>query len=49
MRLTRSIGAIVLAAWLILTGLILLTTKAISPVVMGVLAIASGVLFLLSR
>jgi hypothetical protein len=49
MRITRNLGSIVLAVWLILTGLMLLTSIAIPPVVMGVLALVAGVLFLLSR
>jgi hypothetical protein len=49
MRINKSWGSIVLAIWLILTGLMLLTNIAIPPVLMGVLAIAAGVLILLSR
>jgi hypothetical protein len=49
MRITKNLGSIVLAVWLILTGLMLLTSIAIPPVVMGVLALVAGVLLLLSR
>ena len=49
MRLTKNLGSIVLAVWLILTGLMLLTSIAIAPVVMAVLALAAGVLLLLNR
>jgi len=49
MRLTKNLGSIVLAIWLILTGLMLLTNIAIPPVLMGVLALVAGVLLLLSR
>ncbi len=49
MRITRNVGFILLAVWLILTGLMLITSIAIPPVVMGVLAIAAGVLLLLGR
>lgn len=49
MRMTRSLGSIVLAIWLILTGLMQLASVAIPAVVMAVLAIAAGVLILLSR
>lgn len=49
MRITKSLGSIVLAIWLILTGLIVLASITISPMVMAVLAIVAGVLILLSR
>lgn len=49
MRITKSIGSILLAVWLILTGLMLLVSLAIPPVVMGVLAIAAGIFILLGR
>jgi len=49
MRITKSLGSILLAIWLILTGLMQLMTIAIPGVVMAVLAIAAGVLILLSR
>jgi len=42
-------GSILLAIWLILTGLMQLTSLAIPPVVMAVLALAAGVLTLLGR
>jgi hypothetical protein len=49
MRITRSLGSIVLAIWLILTGLMQVSTISIPAVVMAVLAIVAGVLVLLSR
>jgi hypothetical protein len=49
MRMSRSSGSIVLAIWLILTGLMQVASVAIPPVVMGVLAIVAGALILLSR
>jgi hypothetical protein len=49
MRVNKSLGSILLAIWLILTGLMQLMTIAIPGVVMAVLAIAAGVLILLSR
>ncbi len=49
MRLTRNLGMILLAIWLILTGLMPLVSIAIPVVVMAVLAIAAGVLILLGR
>ena len=48
MRLTKSWGSILLAIWLILTGLMQLISIAIPVVVMAVLAIAAGVCLLLS-
>jgi hypothetical protein len=49
MRITKSWGSIAVAIWLILTGLIQLTSIAIPPIIMAVLAIVAGVLILLSR
>jgi len=49
MRLTRNLGMILLAIWLILTGLMPLVSMAIPVAVMAVLAIAAGVLILLGR
>ena len=51
MRLTRNIGMLLLAAWLILTGLIPLVGLSFSGLgtVMAILAIAAGVLIILGR
>ena len=50
MRLTKSLGSILLAIWLILWGLMAIVTGfALPPVVMAVLAIAAGVFILLGR
>ena len=49
MHVTKSVGMIVLAVWLILTGLMQLASLAIPVVVMAVLAIVAGVLILISR
>ena len=50
MRITKSLGSILLAIWLILVGLMaVLSGFTIPPIVMGVLAIAAGVLILLGR
>jgi hypothetical protein len=50
MRLTKSLGSILLAIWLILTGLMAVVAGfALPPIVMAVLAIAAGVLILLGR
>jgi hypothetical protein len=50
MRLTKSLGSILLAIWLILWGLMVVVAGfALPPIVMAVLAIAAGVLILLGR
>ena len=50
MRITKSIGSILLAIWLILWGLMAaLSGFAIPPIIMAVLAIAAGVFILLGR
>lgn len=49
MKITRNLGMILLSIWLILTGLIKLTTIGIPADVMAVLALAAGVLILLGR
>jgi hypothetical protein len=51
MKLTKSIGMLLLSIWLILTGLIELLHFSFSglPLVMAILAIAAGVLLLLGR
>ena len=51
MRLTKSLGMLLLGIWLILTGLIPLLSVSITGIgpIMAVLAIAAGVLILLGR
>ncbi|HLQ01356.1 MAG TPA: hypothetical protein VK143_03550 [Burkholderiales bacterium] len=51
MRLTRNLGMLLLAAWLILTGVIPLLNFSFSGLgtAMHVLAIAAGVLIVLGR
>jgi uncharacterized membrane protein HdeD (DUF308 family) len=51
MRITRNIGFLLLAIWLILTGLIALFSLSFSglPIIMGILAIAAGIFILLGR
>lgn len=51
MKLTRNIGMLLLAIWLILTGLIPLLNFSFSGLgaVMAILAIASGVLIVVGR
>jgi uncharacterized membrane protein HdeD (DUF308 family) len=51
MHITRNIGFLLLAIWLILEGLIALFSLSFSglPIIMGILAIAAGVFILLER
>jgi len=51
MKLTKNLGMLLLSIWLILTGLIALTSFSFQglPLIMGILAIAAGVLILLDR
>jgi hypothetical protein len=51
MRLTKSLGMLLLAIWLILTGLLVLLRLTIpeSGLILAVLAIVAGVLILLGR
>jgi hypothetical protein len=51
MRLTRNIGMLLLAAWLMLTGLIPLLNLSFSGLgtLMAILAIAAGVLIVVGR
>ncbi|HUF81261.1 MAG TPA: hypothetical protein VMN03_09020 [Burkholderiales bacterium] len=51
MRLTRNIGMLLLAIWLILTGLIPVLNLSFSQLgtVMAILAVAAGVLILVGR
>jgi UPF0716 family protein affecting phage T7 exclusion len=50
-QISRTWGVILLCAWLILSGLVAITTLAIpgGEVVLGLLAIAAGILILLGR
>jgi hypothetical protein len=50
-KFTQSIGMLLLAIWLIMTGLIALLGLSFSglPVIMAILAIAAGVLILIGR
>ena len=47
--LPRNAGMLVLAIWLILSGLAGIVTLTIPPIVMAVLAIVAGVLILVGR
>lgn len=49
MRFTSNIGFILLAIYLILVGLGILAGIAIPAIIMGILAIASGVFLLIGR
>lgn len=51
MKVTRNVGMLLLAAWLVLTGLIPLLNLSFSGLgtVMAILAIAAGVLILVGR
>ena len=51
MKVTRNIGMLLLAVWLILTGLVPLLNLSFSGLgtVMAILAIAAGVLILVGR
>jgi hypothetical protein len=51
MRMTRNIGMLLLAVWLVLTGLIPLLNFSFSGLgtVMAILAIAAGVLIVVGR
>jgi len=51
MKLTRNIGMLLLAAWLVLTGLVPLLNLSFSGLgtLMAVLAIAAGVLIVVGR
>ena len=50
MALTKNLGMLVLAIWLILTGLVIVVPAiALPAILMGVIAIIAGVLILLGR
>ncbi len=49
MNITRNLGMLLLAIYLILVGLALVVAIAIPSIVMGILAIAAGVLILIGR
>lgn len=49
MSITKNIGLLLLAIWLILTGIIALTGVAIPVIIMGILALISGIFILIGR
>lgn len=50
-RLTKNIGMLLLAIWLIASGLVVLipALSFISPLILAILAIAAGIFILLNR
>lgn len=49
MRLISNWGLILLAVWLILWGITTVAAVAIPPIVLGIIAIVSGILILIGR
>ena len=49
MAITRNIGMLLLAVYLILVGIVSLAGVAIPPIVLGVLALAAGIFILIGR
>jgi uncharacterized membrane protein HdeD (DUF308 family) len=49
MNITKNLGMLLLAIYLILIGIMALVHIAIPPIVMGILALAAGILILIGR
>jgi hypothetical protein len=49
MNITKNLGMLVLAIYLILIGITMLVHIAIPPIVMGILALAAGILILIGK
>jgi hypothetical protein len=49
MTITRNIGMLLLAIYLILVGIIALTAVAIPPLLTGILALLAGIFILIGR
>jgi hypothetical protein len=49
MKITKNLGMVLLAIWLIITGILQLVSIAIPAMLMAVIAIAAGVLILISK
>jgi hypothetical protein len=49
MKITKNLGMILLAIWLIVTGILQLVSIAIPAMLMAIIAIAAGVLILISK
>jgi hypothetical protein len=49
MKITKNLGMILLAIWLIITGIMQLVSIPIPAMIMAIIAIAAGVLILIDR
>ena len=49
MKITKNLGFLLLAIWLILMGIMGLTSLAIPGIIMAILALAAGILILIGR
>ena len=49
MNFQKNLGLLLLAIYLILVGIVSLVSVAIPPIVMGILALAAGILILIGR
>jgi hypothetical protein len=49
MKITKNLGMILLAIWLIITGIMQLVSIPIPVMIMAIIAIAAGVLILIDR
>jgi hypothetical protein len=49
MNITKNLGMLLLAIYLILIGITMLFHITIAPIVMGILALASGILILIGK
>ena len=49
MKMTKNMGMILLAIWLIITGIMQLVSIPIPAIIMAVIAIAAGVLLLINK
>jgi hypothetical protein len=49
MKITKNLGMILLAIWLIITGIMQLVSIPIPAMIMAIVAIAAGVLILIDR
>jgi hypothetical protein len=49
MTITRNIGMLLLAIYLILVGIISLAGVAIPPIILGILALVAGIFILIGR
>jgi hypothetical protein len=49
MKITKNLGMILLAIWLIITGIMQLVSVPIPAMIMALIAIAAGVLILIDR